>query len=171
MASKSVLIIQTIFPVPGNRPRLGLAVDPWDKATLRTGDDSKFQARSSANARQSARRIAIVDDDKDVAEAISMMVKRSGCISEYVARDGDEIVRAVLDERIHPQLILIDHRMAGLNGMQVAEVISKNKPEIKIVIESADDGVKQNVISRGWHFLQKPFSMPAFEKTVHDALG
>jgi len=77
----------------------------------------------------------------------------------------------VLEDIVHPDLILMDYRMPTMNGIRAAEKILRVTPEIKIIVITADDSVKQGVISAGLLFLQKPFSIAALTKTIQDALS
>ena len=100
-----------------------------------------------------------------------MLVKRLGYHVACVAHDGDEIVQLVLEDSAHPDLILMDYRMPMMNGMQAAEKILRMRPEIKVIIATADQSVRRDVISAGLFLLQKPFSISAVAKTIEEALG
>jgi DNA-binding NtrC family response regulator len=115
--------------------------------------------------------IAIVDDEEDLCSLFSILVKRLGYNAACVAHDGDEIVQLVLEDSIHPDLILMDYRMPTMNGMQAAEKILRVRPEIKIIIATADDSIRRDVISAGFFFLLKPISIQALTKTMEEALG
>ena len=52
------------------------------------------------------------------------------------------LFNSVLEDSIHPDLILMDYRMPTMNGMQAAEKILRVRPEIKIIIATADDSVR-----------------------------
>ncbi len=120
---------------------------------------------------QSVKSIAIVDDEEELCSLLAMLVKSLGYHAACVAFDGDEIVQLVLDDSIHPDLILMDYRMPTMNGMQAAERILRAKPEMKIIIATADDSVRQDATSAGLFFIQKPFSTSALAKTIEEALG
>ena len=118
-----------------------------------------------------SKRIAIVDDEEDLVEVYLMVVAKLGHQMEFVAHDGDEIVQAVMDERIHHDLILMDYRMPTMNGMQAAEQILQVKPDVKIIIATADDLVRRDTDAAGLLFIQKPFSIRALAKIIDEALG
>jgi CheY-like chemotaxis protein len=109
-------------------------------------------------ARQTAKRVAIVEDENDLLTLFSILVKRLGYLVEFAAHDGNEIVQALSKGSIHPDVILMDYRMPGMNGLQAAEMALRVRPETKIVIVSADDSIKQDALSQGLFFLLKPFS-------------
>jgi DNA-binding NtrC family response regulator len=61
--------------------------------------------------------------------------------------------------------------MPKMNGMEAAEKIQRERPEIKIIIATADDSVKRAAISADLFFLQKPFFTSALAQAIEDALG
>jgi CheY-like chemotaxis protein len=168
MVAESILIVQQIY-----RPNF----DPLRSSTRdssgissRTGQNSHF-SNDKLLGKQSRKSIAIVDDEKDLCSLFSIVVKSLGYHAACVAHDGDEIVKLVLEDSIYPDLILMDYRMPTMNGIQAAEKILQVRPEIKIIIATADDSVRQDAISLGLFFIQKPFSKLVLGKTIEDALG
>jgi CheY-like chemotaxis protein len=107
-------------------------------------------------AKQIVKTIAIVDDDADICSMFSMLVKRLGYFVDFIAHDGTEIVSAVDEGRIHPDVILMDNRMPRMNGLQAAAIVVKKLPDVKIIILSADDSIRQSTLSAGLFFVQKP---------------
>ncbi len=68
-------------------------------------------------------KILIVDDDKHIAELISLYMMKDGYETEVVY-DGREAVR--MAESFQPDLILLDLMLPGLDGYQVCTEIRKN---------------------------------------------
>jgi DNA-binding NtrC family response regulator len=121
--------------------------------------------------KQSSERIAIVDDEEELCSLFSILIKSLGYHAECVAHDGDEIVQAVMEDSIHPDLIVMDYRMPTMNGMQAAEKILRVRPEIKIIIATADESVRRDAIAGGLFFIQKPFSISALANMIEEALN
>jgi CheY-like chemotaxis protein len=174
MATKSI-IARRVYP-PSLAPSTRSTRDSSGKSS-RTGKSTHFSNGQREIGKQSSKTMAIVDDDEELCSLFSMLVKRLGYHVACVAHDGDEIVQAVLEDSTHLDLILMDYRMPTMNGMQAAEKILRVRPEIKIIIATADESVierdpgEQDVISAGLFFLQKPFSTSALAKTIEDALS
>jgi len=174
MVTKSI-IARRVYP-PSLAPLTRSTRDSSGESS-RIGQGSHFSNGQREIGKQSRKSIAIVDDEEELCSLFSMLVKRLGYHVACVAHDGDEIVQAVLEGSTHPDLILMDYRMPTMNGMQAAEKILRVRPEIKIVIVTADDSVKerdpgeQSIISAGLFFLQKPFPTSALAKTIEDALS
>jgi|GEM_PF-1276220 len=81
-------------------------------------------------------RVLIADDNKDLADCLSKLFKLSGCTAEVVC-DGHETIKAARAYR--PDIILLDIRLPGMDGFEVAERIRADKDlnDILIVAMSA----------------------------------
>ena len=53
------------------------------------------------------------------------------------ATSGEEALAEV--ERLHPELVLLDVRMPGIDGVEVARPLRETHPEMLLVLISADD--------------------------------
>jgi signal transduction histidine kinase/DNA-binding response OmpR family regulator len=86
------------------------------------GDDAIGPIRVDASARVEASaaglRVLVVDDNRDVADTTATILRLSGC-DTHVAYDGAAGIEAV--ERLHPDAVLLDIGLPGLDGYQVAE--------------------------------------------------
>jgi PAS domain S-box-containing protein len=75
---------------------------------------------AAAPAGEARRRVLVVDDNRDAALTLSMMLELMG--SEVrIAYGGHEALQAV--EEFHPHLVLLDIGMPGLNGYDTARRI------------------------------------------------
>jgi CheY-like chemotaxis protein len=55
--------------------------------------------------------------------------------------------------------------------LEAAKKILRNRPRVKIIMSTADDSVKQEAISAGMTFLQKPFSLGELASAIRESLG
>ena len=82
--------------------------------------ESAAQERPSepapASPAPSARRILIVDDNKDSADSLAMLLEITGN-QTYLAHDGIEAVEAI--EKHRPQVVLLDIGLPKLDGHEV----------------------------------------------------
>ena len=78
--------------------------------------------------------ILIIDDDSAVRSSLSFMLKRAGYEAQTVSgpREAMEVVRSVA-----PDLILMDVRMPGLDGLSAAGIIRELNPTIPIIATTA----------------------------------
>jgi CheY-like chemotaxis protein len=139
-----------------------------------SGNKENAGAQSSVGQREKekliGKRIAIVDDEEDLCFVVSMLIRHLGYDIECIAHGGDEIVQAVMDGK-HPDVIIMDYRMPGMNGLQVAEMVLKEMPNVKITIASADDSIRQATLSAGLSFLPKPFSVSSLARLLENLLS
>lgn len=78
----------------------------------------------------------IVDDEADMRLLIGMSLTLDGaCEVTAEAADGTEALAAW--EQTHPDVIVLDMRMPGLSGLDVARTILARNPEQPIVMCSA----------------------------------
>jgi DNA-binding NarL/FixJ family response regulator len=84
-------------------------------------------------------RILLVDDHDLFLEGLSNLLRAGGYTMVGAARDGLEALK--LARTAHPDVILMDIRMPGCNGLSATRLIKAEMPEIKIVMltTSAED--------------------------------
>lgn len=87
------------------------------------------------NSPQTAARIAVADDDRLVLSTLCAGLVRAGYCVEAL-HDGDAAVR--LCEENPPDLIVLDHHMVGLSGLDAAERI-RRQTDIPILMLTAFD--------------------------------
>jgi DNA-binding NarL/FixJ family response regulator/uncharacterized protein involved in exopolysaccharide biosynthesis len=108
-------------------------------------------------------RILLVDDQKTFREALRVMLKSADDIEVVgIASDGHAAIESV--EIVHPDVVLIDLEMPGLNGIQATQKICEEHPSVKVLILSMhdeDDYVSQALSAGAMGFLLK--STPALE--------
>jgi len=81
--------------------------------------------------------ILIVDDEPLERQAIRLILETYRSHDRIVgeAGDGEEAVR--IAQAVKPDVILLDIRMPGLDGMQVAKILRPALPETRLVVVSA----------------------------------
>ncbi|WP_254508733.1 hybrid sensor histidine kinase/response regulator [Anatilimnocola floriformis] len=93
---------------------------------------SSEKAAPPAASHAKALRILIVDDNRDAASSLAMLLKITGNTLQ-LAHDGEEAVQVA--EAFRPQLILLDIGLPKMNGYEVARIIRKQPwgRDIKLV--------------------------------------
>jgi CheY-like chemotaxis protein/two-component sensor histidine kinase len=84
---------------------------------LRAGRHRKRDAEAVASAPPVARRILVVDDETDSAEALVELLELDGHTARAVA-NGDTALAAV--RTLEPELVLLDLGLPGMDGYEVA---------------------------------------------------
>lgn len=104
--------------------------------------------------------ILIVDDDRDVAQTISITLKRRD-FRVQVAYSGMEALRML--KRFHPDLIILDVSMPGIDGFEVCRRLRKNEetaslPIIFLTARGLDDDRIEGFRVGADDYLSKPFN-------------
>jgi two-component system, chemotaxis family, chemotaxis protein CheY len=180
MASKTVLVL-LCRPPSAESGRIYMSPQGLSDGEGR-GDKDDARRRVVGSSGQAAgwggrvdteppKRVAIVDDDFELLTTYSVVLEHLG-YTTLTANDGDEIVDQVLHgHEPAPDVILMDYRMPKMNGLEAAKKILRNRPGVKIIMSTADDSVKQEAISAGMTFLQKPFSLGELASAIRESLG
>lgn len=89
-------------------------------------------APASMSLEGRARRVLIVDDNRDAAESLGMLLRLSGCQVE-VAFDGAAAIE--IAQAMQPDIVLLDIGMPGMDGYETARRLreSKGGNEIRLV--------------------------------------
>ena len=105
-------------------------------------------------------RVFIVDDDVSLRKLYQIALKLKGHDVIGVAGDGNEAVDMFKNFQKKPDIILMDHRMPGKNGLEATKEIMILDDNPKVIFASADKFVKEEAISLGAvSFKPKPFSL------------
>lgn len=105
------------------------------------------------------KKILIVDDDKSILEAVSLILEDEGYSTEIVFK-GDEIYKRI--EMFKPDLILLDVLMSGVDGRDICKQLKSDitTKHIPIIMVSAHPSAKEGAKKNGANdFLPKPFEV------------
>lgn len=101
-------------------------------------------------------RILIVDDDANIAELISLYLTKE-CYDTRMVGDGEEALRAF--EQYHPNLVLLDLMLPGIDGYQVCREL-RAKSNVPIIMLSAKGEIFDKVLGLELgadDYIMKPF--------------
>ncbi len=103
-------------------------------------------------------RILIIDDDDLVRGSLKAFLLRRGFLVE-AAEDGPRGLKALARNR--PDVVLLDLRMPGMDGLEVLAEIRRLDPDLPVIVASGAgvmDDVMQSLRLGAWDFLLKPFA-------------
>lgn len=120
------------------------------------------------------RRMLIVDDTEDICINIQDIMKDTGVEVSYTT-DGAKAIEMVdlAEERKTPyDLVILDYKMPGMDGLDVARVINekkgKNRPSL-ILTDFAWEKVEQNIeMDSVDAFLVKPFFISSLKECIEE---
>src|SRR5438270_11490695 len=83
-------------------------------------------------------RVLIADDEPLAAERLQLLLARAaGAQLVGTASDGESAIN--LTEAFHPDVLLLDIAMPGLDGIGVARALAAHRPSPAVVIVTAFD--------------------------------
>jgi two-component system chemotaxis response regulator CheY len=104
--------------------------------------------------------VLIVDDEMFIVELYRDILQLRGYKVVGTAFDGEEALRKYNTANDKPDVIIMDHRMPVMNGVQATKEILKMNPKQKVIFVSADVLVEKEARDAGAiEFLPKPFRM------------
>ena len=115
-------------------------------------------------------RILVIDDDASVRDSLKMILEYDGYECQ-LARSGQEGVDGV--ERDTPDLVFLDVKMPGMDGLDVLRKIRENDETVPVVMISGHGTVTTAVEATklgAFDFLEKPLSTERVKVTIRNAL-
>jgi len=104
--------------------------------------------------------VLIVDDELFIVELYRDILQLRGYRVVGTAFDGEEALRKYGHSADKPDVIIMDHRMPVMNGVDATKEIIKLNPNQKVIFVSADVLVEKEAREAGAvEFLPKPFRM------------
>lgn len=116
--------------------------------------------------------VAVVDDDESVSRAIKRLLRSIGVEAESFA-SGEAFLEALASIRsYHPDCVILDVQMPGLNGLEVQQRLAGSGLPIIFITAHDDMSLREHALSAGaLAYLRKPFKDEIFVRTVRAALG
>ena len=116
-------------------------------------------------------RILVIDDEAGIRDSMRRTLEYQGY--QFVgAATGQEGLALI--ERDPPDLVFLDIKMPGMDGLEVLERIKAVNPGVPVVMVSGH-GTAQNGIrgprQRCLGFIEKPFSEPVLLERIQKELG
>jgi CheY-like chemotaxis protein len=120
--------------------------------------------------------ILIVDDEADICELARDSLVAAG-YRVLEARDGEEALRIAEGHTEPINLLLTDVMMSGLNGVELAGRLTRQRPDIKVlymsgfaVVGAQTEQLSGPGLQPGDPILPKPFSSEALTRKVREVL-
>lgn len=92
-------------------------------------------------------RVVLADDSPAFVEVLSACLAMENCLEIVgVATDGAEAIQQASE--LDPDLVLMDVHMPYLNGFEAAMLLSRQMPDVTIVLMSTDDSPRLRAEAR-----------------------
>jgi DNA-binding NtrC family response regulator len=115
--------------------------------------------------------VLIVDDDRDISLLLSALMRKEG-LTNMVAPDGETALRLV--PVILPEMLLVDVKMPGIDGMEVLKRVKEKDPHLPVVLITAYAEIPASVAAMragAFDYLAKPFDHSEVIRVVRAALA
>ena len=123
-------------------------------------------------------KVLMVDDEEDFVKTLAERMKMRDLDSD-VALDGEQALRIVEDEV--PDVMVLDLKMPGIDGMEVLRRVRKAYPQVQVVILTGHGSEKDEAEAKrlgAYAYLQKPVDIEkliatlknAYKKKMEDAM-
>jgi len=116
-------------------------------------------------------RVLVVDDNRDLGELTSEILKERG-FRVNIAFDGVSALAKIKQESY--DLMILDYRLPGISGLTVLEKTQQIRPNLKTIMISAfgNDSTRARARELGaYAFLDKPFNIDGLVKVVKKTLS
>lgn len=115
-------------------------------------------------------RVLVADDSPDLLVLLKELLERVNGLQVITAEDGPTALHRFAE--FQPNLVILDVRMPGMNGIEVARRIRQNSsvPILFLSAVGTPDVVARGLEAGGEVFLTKPFSPRVFLSKVYELL-
>jgi two-component system nitrogen regulation response regulator NtrX len=117
-----------------------------------------------------SRRILVVDDEKGIRQALGQLLEYEG----YEVKTAGNAVDAITEyERFRPQLVFMDVKMAGIDGLEALKRVRQGDPNAIVVMISGHGTIQTAVEATqlgAYDFLEKPLDTDRILVTLRNAL-
>lgn len=113
------------------------------------------------------KKVLVVDDNKDIVWVVETILKRYG-FEVMTTLKGEEVLKKV--EAFHPQLILLDVFLSGIDGIEICNKLkeSDHTRSIPVIMFSAHTNRKDVMkFCPADDFLQKPFDVNELVRKIN----
>ena len=117
------------------------------------------------------RKIWVVDDDDSIRWVLSRALKKHDYDVEMFV-DGESVLNAL--GKSVPGVLITDIRMPGISGTDLAKQVSKEHPELPIIIMTAHtdlDSALASYKSGAFEYLPKPFDIDEALAIIESAMN
>jgi len=114
-------------------------------------------------------KVLLVDDEQEFIETLAERLKMRD-LDARMALDGEQALESVQDEE--PDVMLLDLKMPGMDGMEVLRQVKKAFPHVQVVMLTGHGSDKHEEQARrlgAYAYLQKPVDLEQLVMTLRDA--
>ncbi len=114
-------------------------------------------------------RVLLVDDEREFVQTLSERLQMRD-VGSAVAYDGESALKMV--ENDEPDVMILDLKMPGIDGIEVLRRVKKSNPHIEVIIltgHGSDEDCATCMKMGAFAYLQKPVDIDALSDTLRRA--
>ena len=147
-----------VTPISGVRSVETETGKEYHQATIYRKHDFKAPAK-----------VLLVDDEREFVQTLSERLQMRS-MGAAVAYDGQSALDLVRDD--DPEVMIIDLKMPGINGLEVLKTVKATRPEIEVIVltgHGADRDRAQCMELGAFAYLHKPVDIDELSETLQRA--
>lgn len=117
-------------------------------------------------------RLLLVDDEQDFAETLAERLRLRDFVVTVTSTANEALVS--LDEGLAPDVILLDIKMPGLDGLDALREIKNRNPEVPAILLTGHGAAGSSIegMKRGaFDYLMKPIDISELIVKIEEAAG
>lgn len=116
--------------------------------------------------------IVLVDDQQDLLETVSLMLRELGheCIA---CVDPKAAIDIIGNKDLEVDLVITDFSMPGISGLDIRQFCAKHRPDVPVILATgySERIVQDELLSRNsYYVLNKPFGFRDLKDILNEAL-
>jgi CheY-like chemotaxis protein len=114
-------------------------------------------------------KVLLVDDEKEFVETLSERL-RVRQLRPAVAYDGEQALAAV--EQDEPEVMILDLKMPGIDGMEVLRRLKKTRPAVEVIILTGHGSEEDEQMAQelgAFAYLEKPVDIAVLTNVMKEA--
>ena len=117
-------------------------------------------------------KILIIDDHEDIREYLAMILEDNISCTIFEADNGARGLEII--EKFPVDIVISDLHMPKMSGFEIAEHISKKRPEILTILITGNtdlDALREAIKYKVYDFIEKPFNEENLLIRIKNAVG
>ena len=145
------------------------AIDGVVSVTTRVGEDFHQTHIYRKHNFESPSRVLLVDDEREFVQTLSERLELRD-MGSVVAYDGESALSLVNND--DPEVMIIDLKMPGIDGMEILRQVKRTRPEIEVIVltgHGSEDDRRQCMALGAFAYMQKPVDIDELSDTLKRA--
>jgi CheY-like chemotaxis protein/cytidylate kinase len=115
------------------------------------------------------RKVLLVDDEKEFVHTLSERLQTRD-LESTVVYNGEEALSQI--ETDEPEVMVLDLKMPGIDGLQVLRRVKKEHPDVEVIILTGHGSKKEEALAKelgAFAYLNKPVDIDVLAQTMKEA--